>query len=46
MTVPHLVQFYEDDAYLVDSVSRIIGASLEDGEGTVVIATPSHRDAD
>ncbi len=40
----HLVQFYEDDAYLVDSVSRIIGASLEDGEGTVVIATPSHRD--
>ena len=40
----HLVQFYEDDAYLVDSVGRIIGASLEEGEGAVVIATPPHRD--
>ncbi len=41
----HLVQFYEDDAFLVDSVSRVIGDSLEDGEGAVVIATGPHREA-
>ena len=31
----HLVQFYENDAYLVDSVSRAIGESLENGDGAV-----------
>jgi len=41
----HLVQFYEDDAYLVDSVSRVIGKSLEDGDGAVIIATQPHREA-
>ncbi len=41
----HLVQFYEDDAFLVDSVSRVIGDSLEDGEGAIVIATGSHSEA-
>jgi signal transduction histidine kinase/CheY-like chemotaxis protein len=41
----HLVQFYENDAYLVDSVSRVIAKALEDGEGAVIIATPAHREA-
>jgi signal transduction histidine kinase/ActR/RegA family two-component response regulator len=41
----HLVQFYEDDSYLVDTVSRVIGKSLEDGDGAVVIATQPHREA-
>jgi len=39
------VQFYSDDAYLLDSVSRFIGAALKNGEGAVVIATKSHRAA-
>jgi signal transduction histidine kinase/ActR/RegA family two-component response regulator len=38
----HLVQFYENDAYLVDSVSPVIGKGLEDGEGAIIIATRSH----
>jgi signal transduction histidine kinase/CheY-like chemotaxis protein len=41
----HLVQFYENDAYLVDSVSRIIGNGLADDEGAIIIATDSHREA-
>ena len=41
----HLVQFYENDAYLVDSVSRTIGESLENGDGAVIIATRAHREA-
>ena len=35
----HIVQFYEDDAYLLKSVREFIEA----GEGAVVIATPEHR---
>ena len=41
----HLVQFYENDSYLVDSVSRVIGESLENGEGAVIIATQPHCEA-
>jgi PAS domain S-box-containing protein len=39
----HFVQFYENDAYLMDSVSAFVAAALTDGEGSVVIATPAHR---
>ncbi len=39
----HFVQFYETDAYLVESVSSFIGNGLAAGEGAVVIATQSHR---
>jgi hypothetical protein len=41
----HFVQFYEDDGYLVDSVSAYVAASLGVGEGAIVIATREHRDA-
>src|SRR5687767_2986971 len=41
----HFVQFYEDDAFLVDSVSAFIGAGLRGGDATIVIATEAHREA-
>jgi signal transduction histidine kinase/ActR/RegA family two-component response regulator len=41
----HLVQFYEEESYLVDTISRLIGDGLEEGSGAVVIATQAHRDA-
>jgi PAS domain S-box-containing protein len=40
----HVVQFYDDDGFLLDSVSRVIGISLEAGGGGVVIATRPHLD--
>lgn len=41
----HFVQFYECDAFLVNSVSDFIGGALTAGEAGVVIATPAHRKA-
>src|ERR1700730_1641748 len=41
----HFVQFYEDDEFLVDSVSGFVGAALREGQASVVIATPEHRSA-
>jgi len=38
----HFVQFYEDDATLVQSVARFIRNGLQSGTGAVVIATPEH----
>jgi signal transduction histidine kinase len=45
--VPHLhrVQFYEDDAYLLDEVAPFTGRALESGGAAVVIATLEHREA-
>jgi PAS domain S-box-containing protein len=40
----HLLQFYENDSFLVDTVSRFIGPALENGDAVVVIATQPHRD--
>jgi len=40
----HLVQFYEDDARLLDSVGAFIGSGLAAGEAGVVIATREHRE--
>jgi signal transduction histidine kinase/ActR/RegA family two-component response regulator len=40
----HCVQFYEDDGFLLDAVSRFIGAGLRAGDGGVVIATTRHLD--
>jgi hypothetical protein len=37
--------FYEDDTFLVDSVSAFIGAGLRAGDATIVIATEAHREA-
>ncbi len=40
----HVVQFYTDDAVLVDASARFVGAALGAGDAAVVIATPAHRD--
>ena len=39
----HSVQFYEEDSFLLEELSRFVGAALGAGEAGVVIATPSHR---
>jgi hypothetical protein len=38
----HLVQIYNDDAFLSRAVSLFIGLGLADGDGAVIIATPEH----
>jgi len=40
----HAVQFYGEDRFLLDELSRFIGTSLGAGESAVVIATKVHRD--
>jgi MEDS: MEthanogen/methylotroph, DcmR Sensory domain len=40
----HVVQFYIDDASLLDGLSRFIGIALAAGDGALVIATKAHRD--
>jgi PAS domain S-box-containing protein len=39
----HVVQFYDCDSYLVESVGRFVGAGLGGGDTVVVIATEPHR---
>src|SRR6266516_4234641 len=41
----HVVQFYPDDNFLVEIVSRYIGAALAAGDAAAVIATKPHRAA-
>jgi len=40
----HVVQFYGDDGFLLDELSRFIGTALGAGDAAVVIATGQHRD--
>jgi signal transduction histidine kinase len=40
----HGVQFYTEDAYLVNVLSRFIGTALGSGDAAIVIATKPHRD--
>jgi len=40
----HSVQFYTEDAFLVDAISRMVGSALGAGDPAVIIATKSHRD--
>jgi nitrogen-specific signal transduction histidine kinase len=40
----HSVQFYEDDSFLLDSLTTLIGTALVADNAAVVIATPKHRD--
>lgn len=42
---PHVVQFYESDAYIVEAVVAFIGAALRLGDAGIVIATEPHRAA-
>ena len=39
----HSVQFYQDDKFLLEAVSRFIGTALVTGDPAVVIATREHR---
>lgn len=41
----HVVQFYEDDRFLVDAVGAFLTPGLLAGQGAVVIATDAHREA-
>jgi PAS domain S-box-containing protein len=41
----HVVQFYEDDAFLAETVATLIGGGIVAGEPVVVIATEAHRAA-
>ena len=41
---PHEVQFYSDDALLLDTFARFIAAALKSGSAAIVIITESHRD--
>ncbi|MCU1242123.1 MAG: domain S-box [Candidatus Acidoferrum typicum] len=40
----HVVQFYADDSFLLESLSKFIGTALVAGDASVVIATQSHLD--
>src|ERR1700730_956193 len=41
----HRVQFYADDSFLLDGLSRFIGTALGAGDAAIVLATPAHREA-
>jgi len=40
----HTVQFYGEDSFLLDELSRFVGTALGAGDAAVVIATKAHRD--
>jgi PAS domain S-box-containing protein len=39
----HFVQFYENDEFLVDSITGFVAAALEGGNSSLVVATLEHR---
>jgi PAS domain S-box-containing protein len=41
----HMVQFYGEDAALIEAVSAYIGEALEEGNAALVLATAEHREA-
>lgn len=41
----HFVQFYEADAFLLDSLGDFIGTAINAGEAAIVVATREHREA-
>lgn len=41
----HVAQFYERDEFLLDEVTRFVGAGLGAGDAVVVIATKPHLDS-
>jgi len=40
----HVVQFYQDDKFLIDAVSGFVGSALAAGDAAVLIATAAHRE--
>jgi len=41
----HLVQFYEDDAFLIGTLGRFVGAGFGAGESVLVVARSANLDA-
>jgi len=41
--IGHTVQFYSDDAFLLESLSQFVGAALATGDTAIIIATREHR---
>ncbi len=41
----HLVEFYETEEFLVETVSGFVGPALHDGDAAIVVATAAHRAA-
>jgi hypothetical protein len=41
----HIVQVYQDEAFLADAVAEYLGQGLRQGEGAVIIARPAHVNA-
>jgi CheY-like chemotaxis protein len=41
----HIVQFYENDDFLIESVSGFVGDAFKEGGSCVVFLTPEHRRA-
>jgi DcmR-like sensory protein len=41
----HAVQFYEDESYLCEAVTRFLGPGFRFGQPAVIIATPPHLEA-
>ena len=39
----HTVQFYSDDRFLLDVLSRFISGAIAVGDAAVILATPSHQ---
>jgi len=42
-TAQHLVQFYEDEAFLIESVAYLAAKALSAGSSSVIVATESHQ---
>ena len=40
----HSVQFYSDDTFLIDVLSRFMGSAVGAGDAAIVIATQQHRE--
>ncbi|WP_124704374.1 MEDS domain-containing protein [Sulfuriferula multivorans] len=41
----HIAQICRDEAFLVNAVTQFVGAGINDGAASIVIATPAHRRA-
>jgi signal transduction histidine kinase len=40
----HVVHFYQEDSFLLDSLTKLIGTTLMEGDVALVVATPAHRE--
>jgi len=41
----HVVEFYETEKFLADTVTDFVGPGLHEGGAAIVVATPAHRNA-